>query len=229
VESEPVDPWVRVDELQAQLEVLESERAETLDIIRRFEELYRIHIAGRQARLEQLRADLATARNQRDLEAEQRAREAAEVAEELSPRERHRNLAKRIHPDRASSEDDRQAREELMKEINSAFDRDDMEELDFLEAKVDLHLRDSADPEDRDAAIGRVLVRLTSRVDRLADEVQTMRSSATWQLFLRTEDARHDGRDLLAEMAAGLDAEIASLEAELDHIRSEFGSESAAE
>jgi Spy/CpxP family protein refolding chaperone len=215
------DFWGEVDALRQQIEELERHRHQVREQIRVFEERYRQIIASRNAELERLRAEVAAARSQRDTEAERRARQAAEVAARLTPKERHRSMVKRIHPDRASDEDDRAHRENMMKRINDALDRNDMEEFDWLETEVDLYSRDSADGAERESIRDRLYERLTYRASNLSKEIEAVQAQHLWTLHENAAAAGREGRDLLEEMAADIDAQIVLLREELDLLASE--------
>jgi len=116
----------------------------------------------------------------------------------------YREAAKRVHPDTATDERDRARRERLMKVVNAAYVAGDEDALRRILAGLD------ASP---DAVLGsgvgadlvRVLRQLKQVRDRIAAierELVALRGSEIALLQQDVEHARHENRDLLAEIAA---------------------------
>jgi hypothetical protein len=224
----PSDTDDDLDVLQAEVdafahELRESEAALTAarDRLATFEAEYRLWIAGRLATVEALQAELSALRGQRDLDAEARAAEAARVASQLTPKERWKSMMQRVHPDRATNDADRAEREDLSKRVNEAWDRQDMRKLDDLEAEIDRRTAAEFGPEERRRILDRVRAHFQGQLQGFRDEMATLRSSALWALLERSEVARREGRDLLAEQAAELDELAAKLRREIDALREE--------
>ena len=210
-----------VDELAEELDQLDAALKEAREALATFEARYRQMIAGRLAKVEELQARLAALRGRPDAEAEARAEQAARVAEELTPEERRKSMWKRIHPDRATDDADRAEREELMKRLNNAWDRQDWAEFDLVEAEIDRRTLAEAPPDERRRILERVRFRLIQQLAVLRSSLEELQRTALWRLLQQVEEARTEGRDLLQEQADELDAVTQSLRDEIDDLERE--------
>ncbi|WP_236685623.1 hypothetical protein [Geobacter pickeringii] len=221
--------------LERRLAKLEHDLDDLREEIGEFEKLYATTMADRIRELDQLKQELARARTEaaaaggeedaetaprrpyglRDEEPEQEEvprvqTGTAGTARSESIRDVYRKVAKAIHPDLAGSEEERKRRQKLMAEANRAYAEEDRVTLQSILEEWELS------PEAA-VAVGTAgeLALLTRRIARLAERVRTveresarLRGTEIYRLVQRVEEAKWRGRDIIAEMAAKLDAEI---------------------
>ncbi|MDA2937394.1 molecular chaperone DnaJ [Acidobacteria bacterium AH-259-A15] len=220
--------------LEARLAERELELATFKAELNVFESRY-VRIVGiRYAELDDVEAQIAEAQarlnpdekeaQKRSAQARARAEESAQAsqfAEEASSKKRfrpseklkrlYREVAKAIHPDLATDEKERVRREKLMAEANRAYEEGD-------EARLEEILREwESSPEAvKGEGTGVELVRIVRKIaqveQRMHDiekEIVQLKQSELYQLKRKVEEAEEAGRDLLAEMAAKLDEQIA--------------------
>ncbi len=226
--------------LTQELADLELELATAQAEIAGFTRRYHERVGSRLVRLDELRARLA-ARRAIARPADAEAARAAEAARRQADRSRdearsfaqleesrqsafapsadlkrlYRKIAQQIHPDRAGSEADRAWRTRLMAEANRAYRAGDGEALAAVLARWQAgagRMAGGGDGDDLDAQIAR----LKRRIAAIESELNRLFASKLYELFTAAGIARRAGRDLLAEMAARLDADIAAAEAQLD-------------
>jgi len=121
-----------------------------------------------------------------------------------------REVAKRIHPDRARSAHDELHRNHLMSQANAAFLRSDADLLQRMLNGYDPST-DSGDDQPAAAQLGRLTEQIAqTREDILTlnAEIEALASSEMADLRDRTVSAALDGRDLLAELAARVKGSI---------------------
>jgi len=135
----------------------------------------------------------------------------------------YREIAKNIHPDLAHHEQDRKKREKLMAEANSAYADEDREAL----LKILKDWEQSAD-KSRGMNIGDELIRIIrliykerENIHDLESQIETIISTDTYVFKQRVDDSLGKGIDLLAEMAATVDLNIANARKRLNAIRGE--------
>ncbi|MCU1337103.1 MAG: hypothetical protein JWO19_2684 [Bryobacterales bacterium] len=150
---------------------------------------------------------------------------ALKSADSLPPRSQtlknlYREVAKRIHPDLATSPADRLVREKLMADANRAFEEGD-------EARLRAILEEyNSSPE---AVIGegtaadlvrviRKIAQAKRRLSEIEKEVATLTKSELSELKTRVDLATAEGRDLLKEMSNELDTQIAALQDRLESL-----------
>lgn len=242
-----------IEVLGQELAEMELELATAQGELARFTERYHSLIAARMAELDRLQADLANLRmqhepanpslgaaaRQADARAEQSRREserfkAKESEEEgrFAPsndlKKRFRQLAQKIHPDRATSEDDRSWRTQLMSEANRAYRAGDANALDevlslWLEGRQSNRAASAgavppAPSSDSTAALAEEIARIRRRIAEIAAELDRLYGSKLYELFAAARIATRQGRDLLQEMADRLDNQIDLAKAEWDRL-----------
>lgn len=130
----------------------------------------------------------------------------------------YRELAKRYHPDLAPSEAEREWRTPHMAAVNAAYAARNLAALQAIASRPDDDARPVPAFDSRDALIGslsRESRRLDELIARLEKEFDELAGSPALGLELNAKFARRAGRDLLGEMAAALQRDIARLEEEL--------------
>jgi hypothetical protein len=231
--------------LTQELSDLELELATAQAEIADFTKRYHALVGRRMARLDELQARLAARRaaaRPADIEAarvaeaaRQRASRSQEesgrfeeldldrakpFAPEMSIKKLYRKIAQKIHPDRATDDADRSWRTQLMAEANRAYQAGD--EIALREVLALWHeglsratsAAGAAGPDRLEAQIAR----LKRRIGEIETELNRLFGSKLYELFTAANIAHRAGRDLLQEMAARLDADIAAAQAQLDAI-----------
>lgn len=239
-----------IELLGQELAEMELELATAETELAAFSARYHELVGGRIARLDRLQAELAAARlerapqdaaqaraadeararaaqSQREYEAaSRRARErTSSSVPDLDLKKRYRQLAQKIHPDRAHDETDRAWRTQLMAEANRAYRAGDAAALERVFARWLAGADEAADTKKgavppapsfatrRGLAVQRDAIR--QRLAAIGAELDRLYGSKLYELFAAARLAERQGRDLLAEMAHRLDAQIAQAEAEL--------------
>jgi hypothetical protein len=197
-----------------------------------FEARYMRIMARRFARLDGLRAKIAARladatpgsaqRAARAADAAAQARESDAAAEasagapaterfDPSPEFKRlfREVARTVHPDLATDEEDRARRTKLMAEANFAYSAGDEGAL----ARI---LREAvAGRSGADVAVGPSLEDIRARTLAIESELQELRASELFRLYDRCREAEDAGLDLLAHIADRVDWDIRSAEEEL--------------
>lgn len=238
--------------LGQELAEMELEFATAQGELAAFTERYHALIAGRMAELDRVQADLAKARmhcapgdpaldataREAQARAEQSQRERRAYAEReeeyaagrFAPgndlKKRYRQLAQKIHPDRAADEADRNWRTQLMSEANRAYRNGDALALDevlslWLEGRHGELPTGTVPPAPTSAGaeiLAAEAARIRQRIAAIAGELDRLYGSRLYELFAAARVAERQGRDLLAEMAVRIDEQIEQAKAALDAI-----------
>jgi DnaJ-domain-containing protein 1 len=137
----------------------------------------------------------------------------------------YREVAKCIHPDLATDEDERKRRHELMAEANQAYEDGDEERLREI-----LHNWQSSPESVKGEGITAQLIRIIrqiaqsrKRLKAIQEEIKALEETELYQLKIRVIEATKSGQDLLAEMVAQLDEEIESANEKLEQLKTKLG------
>lgn len=225
----------------AELTILEGELAQReLDLatlqaeLHAFERRYLRIVGIRYAELDEIDAQIAEASAEaspKSSEAQERASQAraqanesaqaSKIAQKPGRRDKftpsdalkklYREVAKCIHPDLATDDNDRVRRQRFMAEANQAYEDGD-------EARLREVLREwESSPEAvKGDGVGAELIRVIRKIAQIGRRLQAIESiigqlrlSDLYRLKGEAERTEAEGRDLLAEMASRLDQQIA--------------------
>ena len=141
--------------------------------------------------------------------------EAAGHAEKFKPsddlKKLYRDVAKSIHPDLATDDEDRARRQRFMAEVNQAY-----EEGNEIRLREILHEWESSPDAIKGDGVAVELIRVIRKIAQVQERLRTieatideLESSDLYRLKGEVESAEAEERDLLAEMASHLDRQIA--------------------
>ena len=238
---------------QAELAALESELVErelelsTLEgELGAFEAEYLRVVGRRYAELDELQARIAKARAARapdDAAARHAAAEAQEAAEVSADQVKHRTtedavplfdppvalkalyrmLARKVHPDLASSDEERTRRHQLMAAVNDAYRRADSDALKSLFADWETSpesVSGTGVPSELVRAI-RQIAQVRRRLQNISRVISTLQTGELYALVQKGNARSAEGGNLLEDMAARVDSDIVAARAELATLEAE--------
>jgi hypothetical protein len=219
--------------VELELTERELDRATLLADLAALEDRY-LEVVGRKyVDIDQLEAKIAEAlasQNPRDQAARDRAEDAWARAEESAKavderqekanrqaagqseglRNCYRQVARLLHPDLTLDLKQKEIRQRLMAEVNEAYAEGDEERIRRILSDWRAS-PDSVEGQGFGAELVRVIRKIAqvqARLRAIATEMDQLRAGDLWQLKSRIEEARAEGFDLLADLAAELDQRI---------------------
>ena len=127
-----------------------------------------------------------------------------------------RTLAKRFHPDLVTDPEEKRRREKVMAQVNEAYAAQNLSAMKKLAQKPDRpDVPADKTREQIMVDLKAEIVRLDRVILALDRQLQEEINSHTVRLMLEVSIAESNGRNLLAEMAADIQTDIARLEVEL--------------
>lgn len=133
----------------------------------------------------------------------------------------YREVAKAIHPDLASDEEERLRRQELMATANQAYETGDRTVLEDLLGDRDMS-SDMGPGQDVATELIRVIrqiARVQQNIHAVNRQIEELKATDIYSFKLRSDESLADGIDLLAEMAAAVDLNIAKARKRLAALR----------
>ena len=242
-EKELVRKLAELTVLQGELAQRELDLATLQAELHAFERRYLRIVGIRYAELDEIEAQIAEAlagASPKSSEAQERASQARAQANESAQASKiaqgpgrndkftpsdalkklYREVAKSIHPDLATDENDRTRRQHFMAEANQAYEGGN-------EARLREILREwESSPEAvKGDGVGAELIRVIRKIAQIGRRLQAiesiiaqLRSSDLFRLKTEVEKAEADGTDFLEEMASKLDQQIADAKSLLAEI-----------
>lgn len=131
----------------------------------------------------------------------------------------YREIAKRIHPDLASNEEEREHFQHLMAKANKAYQEEDETGLRNI-----LHLwkkggqAENNNNKNKLAWLAQRIKQIQDRLTVIELEKEQIRQSSLYQLKMKVEAAAGNGLDLISEMAKVLDQQISFARTKLGQI-----------
>ena len=132
----------------------------------------------------------------------------------------YRQAAKELHPDLTTDEEERERRQKAMAELNRAYEECDEERIRQILGQW----RSSPDNirgDDTAAQLVRAIREIAQVHTRLAAikaEIEELANGELSCLMKQVEEAATRGRDLVAEIAAGLDARVEQARTQLKQV-----------
>lgn len=212
-EEECIHKQAELAALEGKLADAELELATLKADLKAFEERYRKVVAPCYAEMEQLKADAAAMPKETSAADEVTCPSIPSQAP-CPPGELKtlfREVAKSIHPDLASSEEQRRRRDELMAHANAAYaNGNDAQLRELLLAwRADPHAVEGDDVIAQLIRAIRLIAWVKNQTARVKQELRDLRKTDLYFLRQRAERAAHEGRDLLQEVRANLEGQIA--------------------
>jgi cell pole-organizing protein PopZ len=210
--------------------------------VARFQHRYYSEVGKRYVELDELRAQIAELKaerkpqdhemNQEATRARTQARKATEEYEDIDiepqadsksseesaeAKKLYRKIASIIHPDKATDDNSRHLRTRLMAELNEAYAQKDIAKMQSVLDKWQ-ESPEAISGEDTGAELVRAIraiAQIKRRISEIETEISETMTSDIHELMAKVHSADLAGRDILAEMSAGIDFEIQGARNEL--------------
>jgi len=131
----------------------------------------------------------------------------------------YRQVAKTIHPDRATNEHERLYRNSLMARANEAYRKGDLEALRQILYEWE-HRDEDAFAKDRQPyQLEQAMLQMKRRIKEIEESIQQLKESELYQLMLKVTQEERQGHDLLSEMANDLQQQIRAAKVHLDSLK----------
>lgn len=186
-------------------------------------------IAVLQARLKPADPDVQEYARAAERQARRSAAEAGLIESQPVPpqpltadiKQAYRRAARLMHPDRATTEAERQRRTDLMVQVNRAYENGDQRTIERL---IEEYGRDPEaiagdDIGSRIVKAIRRIAQLRRRLEEVRHDLETLQQSELFQLRESIEDGEAAGGDPLGELAQQLSRELEERRARLEMLR----------
>jgi hypothetical protein len=247
-EKELIQKQIKLSALVERLSQSELELATIKANLRAFEGRYLRIVGVKYAELDEIEAQIAEiqaglhpvdeAAQAKASEARDQARESAHATESIHDREQqnhfepsddlkklYRDAAKAVHPDLATDETARIARQAMMIEVNLAYEKGDIERLRSILQQWE-NSPDSVEGEGTGAELIRIIRKIALVEERLRAidmEIAELKAADLWRLKEQVEETDKAGRDILREMKTSIDSRIVEAKQRLNYLSKDEG------
>jgi hypothetical protein len=200
--------YAKLDEIDAEIRAYEASREPDNEEVRK------------SAQESERRAK--ESRREADLSDEEPDTPIFEASDEL--RKAYRRAAKAVHPDRASDDADRDIRNAIMAQINKAYERGDLDEIERLveEYRAGCAPERVLTLEEELEFLERQITRVKQRLVDIEKEIVSLTDTDLARLMRDAERGRAKGRNVLKELAEDLQSRISDSLRRLEAVRKEF-------
>lgn len=219
-------------QLEEQVALFELERETTKTDVARFQKRYYDMVGRLFVELDKLLAGISqqeAAAHPDDIEVQQQAKAAQDKARksaeeaglieaqpeppaEITPecRKAYRKAAMLMHPDRATSDAERERRTQMMAQVNLAYERGDQAALErlIIEFGDDPEAITGVDTASRMMKSTRRIAQLRRRIAEIEQELDGLREAEIFQLMTAVAEAEALGDNPLGDLAAKLLQEL---------------------
>ena len=133
-----------------------------------------------------------------------------------------RRVAKKIHPDLASSAEERERRHELMAKLNQAYDRLDEEAIRAILLDWEVEEPDALEVGQQLVQVIKQISQVRKRLYAISDELEDLTLTEMFQLKQNIASAELEGRDLLQEIADDLEEKIKNTKTRIRDLAYDF-------
>ncbi len=178
-----------------------------------FDQLYQRIIGTRYLDLDQIEAKIS--QYQALLDSELSFKASAEI------KDLYKKIAKKIHPDLATSESDAFQRHEFMTRVNQAYKAGNERELINILEEWEAWQRSKREDNGQTDLfmIEQKIARIRKRLDIIRSEQMALEKQDLYRLMLRADSERASGKDILQDMANMLDQKIIEAKIKLNELK----------
>jgi hypothetical protein len=130
-----------------------------------------------------------------------------------------RKVAKTIHPDLATNEEERAYRTRLMARANAAYRNGDKAELEKILFEWEHRQEYAGEAESQVDELDGKITRIISRLEEIKSKIEELKNSELHQLMEKVRLAEENGQDLLGEMATSLRGQILAAQKLLNNLK----------
>jgi hypothetical protein len=237
---------VKLSALADRLSQSELELATIKADLRTFQAKYLRIVGVKYAELDEIEAQIAEIQarhypvdkdaQEKASEARDQARESAHATESIQEEKQqnhfepsedlkrlYREAAKAVHPDLATDEKARIARQAMMVDVNLAYEKNDPERLRSILRQWG-NSPQSVEGEGTGAELIRTIRKIALVEERLGAidrETTELKATDLWRLKEKIENAEKEGRDMLAEMVISIESRIGGAKNRLNNLINE--------
>jgi hypothetical protein len=134
----------------------------------------------------------------------------------------YRRIAKTIHPDLATDDEERAYRTIFMARANEAYENGDKEALEQILDEWE-HRDEKSFPKEAETSqldqLEQKILQVKTRIKEIESRIAELKGSELYQLMIKVEQAELEGRDLLGDMAKNLQNQIQAAKGLLESLR----------
>jgi len=213
---------LRIKEYQSRINLAKDKKLSP-DDLNNIEEEVKKSFSQERSKVENLESETSDSSEEYDKNLETEKEKYLDRKSLEKQKKLYRKLALRFHPDRAKNEKQRKEFEKIFPEINEAYQNGDLDTLKKYMKQAEREEQIAKEiPEEKLARLKKDYEIILVIILKIQRELEDLKTSETYKLKKKIDQAKEKGRDLIQELATTINLKISENQKILDKLIAQY-------